>query len=107
MPKFTKMSPSEVVIGRGRNAVEERKRYIEAVRGMDAGRIELQPNERPATVKRLLQEASKELGIKVRSAWTDEKQQTLVWKRTARTARTAAAPRTRAARNGGGRAAAR
>lgn len=92
MAKFTKMAPVDVVIGRGRQNAEERRRYVEALRTMDAGKIELQPNEKPTTVKRLLQEASKELGLKVRSAWTDERQQTLVWKRISRRA-AAAAPR--------------
>lgn len=94
MAKFTKLTPSEVVIGRGRQNAEERRRYVEAVRTMDAGKIELQPNEKPATVKRLLQEASKELGLKVRSAWVDDRQQTLVWKRASRRA---AAPAARSA----------
>jgi len=92
MAKFTKMAPVDVVIGRGRQNAEERRRYVEALRTMDAGKIELQPNEKPTTVKRLLQEASKELGLKVRSTWTDEQQQTLVWKRISRRA-AAAAPR--------------
>ena len=82
MPKFSKMDPSEVMLGRGRATLEARKQYVEALRGSEAGKIELQGSDRPASVKRLLQEAAKEMGIKVRSSWTDDKQHTLIWKKT-------------------------
>ncbi len=84
MPKFSKLDPSDVHIGRGRTAFETRKKYSEAVRAGDAGLIDLERGDRPATVKRLLQEAAKEAGMKVRSSWTDSKQKTLVWKKTRR-----------------------
>ena len=84
MPKFVKLDPSDVHIGRGRTAFEARKKYIEAVRTGDAGRIDLERGDRPATVKRLLQEAAKEAGLKVRSSWTDGRHKTLVWKKTRR-----------------------
>ncbi len=82
MPKFTKLNPAEVHVGRGRAAFEARKGFLDAVKGGDAGRIDLDRGDRPATVKRLLQEAAREAGVKVRSTWTDESQKTLVWKKT-------------------------
>ncbi len=84
MPKFSKLDPSHVHIGRGRTAFEARKKYLEAVSAGDAGRIDLERGDRPATVKRLLQEAAKEAGLKVRSSWADNRQKTLVWKKTRR-----------------------
>ena len=84
MPKFSKLDPGDVHIGRGRSAFEARKKYIEAVRAGEAGRIDLERGDRPATVKRQLQEAVKEAGLKVRSSWTDSRQKTLVWKKTRR-----------------------
>ncbi|MQA00080.1 MAG: hypothetical protein GEU80_12265 [Dehalococcoidia bacterium] len=81
MPKFTKLSPNEVVLGRGRAAAIARKPYIEVIQDSEAGMIELDTSERPATVKRLLREAAKEVGVKVRSSWTDDRQRALVWKR--------------------------
>jgi hypothetical protein len=82
MPKFTKLNPAEVHVGRGRAAFEARKNFVDAVKGGDAGRIDLDGGDKPATVKRLLQEAAKEAGVKVRSTWVDQSQQTLVWKTT-------------------------
>jgi hypothetical protein len=82
MPKFSKLDPGQVHIGRGRAAFEARKDFIEAVRSGDAGRIDLERGDRPTTVKRLLQEAAKEAGVKVRSSWTDKTQKTLLWKKT-------------------------
>ncbi len=80
MAKFTKLNPKDVAIGRGRAAAEARKPYIEAVRSGQAGKIELERGEKQATVKRLLQEASRECGIKVRSSWEDKSQHVLLWK---------------------------
>ena len=82
MPKFTKMDPSEVHIGRGRAAFEARKKFVTAIKGGDAGRIDLERGDTPATIKRLLQEAANDAGVKVRSTWTDESQNALVWKKT-------------------------
>jgi hypothetical protein len=84
MPKFTKLNANEVEIGRGRAALEARKAFVEAIKAGDAGKIELERGDRPAVVKRRLSEASKELGIKVRSSWADKSQRELVWKRTGR-----------------------
>ncbi len=81
MAKFTKLSPRDVVLGRGRAARTAREPYLAAIRGGSAGQIDLEGGERPATVKRLLQEAAKEAGIRVRSSWSDEKQRALLWKR--------------------------
>ena len=82
MPKFSKLDPSQVHIGRGRAAFEARKNYVDAVKGGTAGRIDLDSGDRPTAVKRLLHEAAGEAGVKVRSSWTDSAQKTLVWKRT-------------------------
>lgn len=82
MAKFTKLSPDEVVLGRGRSAAEARKPFLEAIQAAQAGRIELERGEKPATVKRLLQDASKQGGIRIRSSWEDASQRALIWKRT-------------------------
>ena len=84
MPRFTPMEPSEVLIGRARAAAEERAEYIEAVRASDAGKIELGRGENPTRVKRLLSEAAREAGTKVRSSWEDKNKRTLLWKRVGR-----------------------
>ena len=81
MPTFTKMSPKDVLIGRGRLAAERRVPFIEALRTGDAGKIELERDDRPQVVKRVLAEAAKETGIKVRSSWEDKSQRALLWKR--------------------------
>ena len=82
MPKFEAMKAEAVQVGRGRATAEARREFREAIEGSDAGRISLDRNDRPSTVKRLLAEASKESGIKVRSSWEDKKQMVLYWKRT-------------------------
>ena len=41
-------------------------------------------SEKAAIVKRRLQEASRETGIKIRSSWGDKSQRALLWKRTAK-----------------------
>ena len=40
--------------------------------------------EKAAIVKRRLQEASRETGIKIRSSWEDKSQRALLWKGTAK-----------------------
>ena len=45
MPKFTRMDPNEVAVGRGRAALEARQPYIHALQAGDAGKIELQRGE--------------------------------------------------------------
>ncbi len=82
MPKFTKLEAKDVHVGRGRAAAEARAPYIAALKAGDAGRVEVSRGENPATVKRRLQEASRESGIKIRSSW--ENPRSLVWKRTGR-----------------------
>lgn len=84
MPKFTAMEPSEVLIGRARAAAEERAEYIEALRASDAGKLELARGESPTRVKRLLSEAAKEAGTKVRSSWEDKNRRILLWKKVGR-----------------------
>lgn len=80
MPRFKKLDPSEVVVGRGPAKIS-REPYLLAIREAEAGAIELDDMDRPGTVKRLLREAARDLGVKVRSSWSDEGQRTLVWKK--------------------------
>lgn len=87
MPKFTALNASEVHVGRGRAAFEARKGFIDAIKGGDAGRIDLERGDRPSTIKRLLQEAAKEAGVKVRSSWEDQSQRALLWKKTRKSRR--------------------
>ncbi len=47
----------------------------------DAGSITLERGEKPATVKRMLQEAARRANVRIRSSWTDDRQRVLVWKR--------------------------
>ena len=82
MARFTPLDPKTVVLGRGIAAREARQPYLEALRKAEAGRVEVERGEKPGSVKRLLQEAAKELGVRVRSSWADGKQQTLFWKKT-------------------------
>ena len=81
MPTFTKMNAADVAVGRGRAAAEVRKLYIEALNAGDAGSVELERGEKPATVKWLLQEAARQSNIRIRSSWTDGQQRMLVWKK--------------------------
>ncbi len=57
--------------------------YVEAIRNSEAGTIELTRGEKASRIKRLLAEASKETGIRVRSTWEDKNQRVLLWKRVA------------------------
>jgi len=82
MPKFEKLDPGKVAVGRGRAAAEARRPYVEALKAGQAGRIDLERGDRPTVVKRRLQEASREAGIRVRSSWVDASQRALLWKRT-------------------------
>ncbi len=86
MATFTKLQPKDVTIGRARSAIEARKPYIDAVKASDAGQIVLARGEVASTVKRRLAEAAAEVGVKVRSSWTDASQKTLVWKKSAKRA---------------------
>lgn len=81
MPKFEKMKPEDVSLGRGRGAAEDRKPYIEAIQASDAGRITLERTDRPSIVKSRLGQASRESRIRVRSSWEDKRQRVLYWKR--------------------------
>ncbi len=84
MPEFTKLSPKDVHIGRGRAAHEARQPYRDALTASDAGRIELGRGEKASTVKTQLALASKEVGTKVRSSWEDKSQRVLLWKKAGR-----------------------
>ena len=84
MPKFTAMRPSDVLIGRARAAAEERKGYVEALKGSDAGKVELARGENAGRVKRLLSDAAKESGTRIRSSWEDKSQRVLLWKKVGR-----------------------
>ena len=81
MPRFTRMDPADVLIGRGRAAAEQRRPFIEALRAGDAGSVELERGEKPATVKRMLQDAARRENVRIRSSWTDAQQRVLVWKK--------------------------
>ncbi len=81
MAKFRALDPKSVVLGRGISAREARRPYIEALRQGDAGRVDIERGERPGSVKRHLQAAAKEVGVRVRSSWADGKQQSLYWKK--------------------------
>lgn len=80
MPRFKKLDPAEVVVGRGPAKIS-REPYVKAIQNADAGSIELDDEDRPGTVKRLLREAAKDLGVKIRSSWSDDTQRVLVWKK--------------------------
>lgn len=80
MPRFKKLEPSEVVVGRGPAKIS-REPYFKAIQSGEAGAIELDDGDRPGTVKRLLREAARDLGVKVRSSWADDTQNVLVWKK--------------------------
>jgi hypothetical protein len=84
VPKFTAMRPDEVLIGRARAAAEERQLYVEALKGSDAGRIELSRGENAGRVKRLLSEAAKQSGTRIRSSWEDKSERALLWKKVGR-----------------------
>ena len=58
--------------------------YVEALRGSDAGKLDLGRGENPTRVKRLLAEAAKEAGTKVRSSWEDKTHRVLLWKKVGR-----------------------
>jgi len=81
MAKFTALDPNEVVLGRGIAARQARQPFIDALQKGDAGKVEVERGEKPSSVKRMLQEAAKELNVRVRSSWADGKQQTLYWKK--------------------------
>lgn len=80
MPRFKKLDPSEVVVGRGPAKIS-REPYVKAIQSAEAGSIELDAEDRPGTVKRLLREAARDLGVKIRSSWADDTQRVLVWKK--------------------------
>ncbi len=81
MPRFQRLDPNQVVLGRGRANALKRRPYVDAIKGAQAGRIELDKGEDAAATKRLLRQASKEVGIKVRSSWEDDTKRALLWKR--------------------------
>jgi hypothetical protein len=81
VPKFEQLKPEDVIVGRGREAAEARKPYIDALQASDAGRITLDRSDRPSIVKARLSQASKESGIRIRSSWEDKQQRILYWKR--------------------------
>jgi hypothetical protein len=56
--------------------------YVAALKEGDAGRIELERGVKPNTLKRLVQEAAKQSGIRIRSSWETKDQKALVWKKT-------------------------
>jgi hypothetical protein len=81
MPKFQKLDPGQVVLGRGRSNALKRRPFVDAIRASQAGRIELERGEDAEATKRLLRQASRDAGIKVRSSWEDDSHRALLWKR--------------------------
>ena len=81
MAIFTPKEASEVLIGREAASAQERQLYVDALQSSDAGAIELASGEKASRIKRLLAEASKETGVRVRSAWKDKTERVLLWKR--------------------------
>ena len=77
MSKFTALNPDHVGII---DHAEARRPYIEAVRSSDAGRIDIEPDDDPVLVRRLLNEAARELGIRIGSVWA-EPDRVLLWRR--------------------------
>ena len=77
MPKFTKLDPNDVQIGRGRSAHEARQPYRDALTSGDAGRIQLDRGDVASTVKRHLSLAAQDVGTKVWSSWEDPRQRVL------------------------------
>ena len=51
MPRFRKLDPAQVHVGKGKDAAAERKQFVEAIRDADAGRIDLESQDKPGTVK--------------------------------------------------------
>ena len=69
---------------RKKNTLLERdasRRFALVTDATDAGKIELSRSENPARVKRLLSEAAREAGTKVRSSWEDKTRHVLLWKK--------------------------
>lgn len=81
MAKFSKLDPAEVLVGRQKAAAAAREPYLAALRAGDAGRVELERGERPDTVKRLLADSARSLGVRIRSSWEDGQQRALLWKK--------------------------
>ena len=81
MPKFTKLDPNDLQIGRGRSAHKARQPYRDALTSGDAGRIQLDRGDVASTVKRHLSLAAQDVGTKVRSSWEDPRQRVLLWKK--------------------------
>ena len=81
MPSFEALDPKDVTLGRGRRNALDRVAYVEAIRSADAGRIELDEGDTPDRVKRLIRQASKQTGIRVRPSWETPERWALLWKR--------------------------
>lgn len=81
MPRFQKLDATQVVLGRGRANAVKRRPFVDAIKASQAGRIELERGDDPAATKRLLRQASRDAGIKVRSSWEDDSHRALLWKR--------------------------
>ncbi len=80
MPRFEKLAPKNVAVGRSRAAVPAREPYIKTLKAGAAGRVELKRGETQAVVKRRFREGARESGVRIRSSW--ERPHSLVWKRT-------------------------
>jgi hypothetical protein len=80
MARFTALKPDEVTVGRGRLARALREPYVAALREGEAGKVELERGEKPATAKRLLQESAREVSVRIRSSYV-EKENAIYWKK--------------------------
>jgi hypothetical protein len=71
MPRFTPLPADQVHVGRDRLHVLALAPFIEALKEMEAGRIDLEAGEKPMTVKRLLGAAAHAHGLTTRSSVID------------------------------------
>lgn len=82
MPIFTALAPDDVKVGRGRGHALALEQYSTAIVLADAGKVELDKDEKAPASKRLLHQAAKELGMRVRSRY-EASEHALYWKRVA------------------------
>ncbi len=83
MPRFRKMAADRVHVGKGRASAAEREfqMYVSALMGSEAGKITLQEGDVPSRVKRMLADAARSEGVKIRSRWEDDTESVLLWKK--------------------------
>ena len=79
MAKFESVDPESVVIGKGSGTAKAVAAYVEGMGGMQAGLVDLAPDEDIKRELRHLRAAAKISGMKIRVA-VDEQERTLTWK---------------------------